>query len=82
MYTASGDGSILLDVDGKSLTTELKIPSTQNVNEPVAWRQWHHWNRIDPIVTVKLKKGIHVLTLKTVSHGNMNYDFLEFKLID
>jgi hypothetical protein len=82
MYTASGDGSILLDMDGKCLTTELKIPSTQNVNEPVAWRQWHHWNRIDPLVTVKLKKGIHLLTLKTVSHGNMNYDFLEFKLID
>jgi hypothetical protein len=28
---------------------------------------------------VNLKKGIHVLTLKTESNGNMNYDFLEFK---
>jgi len=82
MYTASGDGSISMDLDGKQLTQELSIPSTRNEKETVAWRQWHHWNRIDPLVTVELKKGIHVLTLKTVSHGNMNYDFLEFKLID
>ena len=33
------------------------------------------------LATVKLKKGIHILTLKTVSHGNMNYDNLEFKII-
>lgn len=82
MYTASGDGGILLDLDGKQLTRELKIPSTRNDKEPVAWRQWHHWNHIDSLVTVKLKKGIHVLTLRTVSNGNMNYDYIEFKLKD
>lgn len=81
MYTASADGGIALDLDGKSLTSELKIPSTRNDKEPVDWRQWHHWNRIDSLTTVKLKKGIHVITLKTVSHGNMNYDYLDFKLI-
>jgi hypothetical protein len=79
MYTASGDGSIALDLDGRQLTSGLFIPSTRNDNETLAWRQWHHWNRIDSLVTVKLKKGIHVLTLKTVSNGNMNYEFLEFK---
>jgi len=82
MYTASGDGSILLDLDGKQLTKELRIPSTRSDKETVAWRQWHHWNRINSLSTVKLNHGVHVLTLKTVSHGNMNYDFLEFKLID
>lgn len=81
MYTASGDGGILLDMDGKQLTRELRIPSTRNDKEPVAWRQWHHWNRIDSLATVKLKKGIHVLTLRTVSNGNMNYDYLDFRLI-
>ena len=25
-------------------------------------------------------KGIHLLTLKTVTNGNMNYDYLDFKL--
>jgi len=79
MYTASGDGGIELDLDGKLLTSELKIPSTRNDKDPVDWRQWHHWNRIDSLTTVKLKKGIHVITLKTVSHGNMNYDYLDFK---
>lgn len=82
MYTASGDGGISLDLDGKQLTPELRIPSTRNDQETIDWRQWHHWNRIDSLTTVKLKKGIHVLTLRTVKHGNMNYDYLEFKLIN
>lgn len=81
MYTASGDGSISLDIDEKLLTNELKIPSTRNEKEPLAWRQWHHWNRMDSLATVTLIKGIHILDLKTVSHGNMNYDYLEFKLL-
>lgn len=80
MYTASGDGGISLDLNGKQLTRELRIPSTRNEKETVAWRQWHHWNRVDSLTTVKLKKGIHVLTLRTVKHGNMNYDYLDFKL--
>lgn len=82
MYTASGDGSISLDMDGKKLTAGLRIPSTRSDIEPLAWRQWHHWNRIDTLVAVKLEEGTHVLTLKTVTNGNMNYDYLDFKLID
>jgi Carbohydrate binding module (family 6) len=79
MYTANGDGGISLALDGKQLTPRLFIPSTRNEKEELAWRQWHHWNRIDELATVNLKKGIHVLTLKTESNGNMNYDYLEFK---
>ena len=81
MYTASGDGAISLDMDGRVLTNPLKIPSTRNDKETVPWRQWHHWNRIDSLTTVKLTKGIHVLTLRTEYNGNMNYNYLEFKLI-
>ncbi|HWR99430.1 MAG TPA: hypothetical protein VN249_02385, partial [Prolixibacteraceae bacterium] len=55
MYTASGDGGISLDLDGKQLVEELRIPSTRNEKESVAWRQWHHWNRIDTLATVKLE---------------------------
>lgn len=80
MYTASGDGGISLDIDGKKLTDQLIVPSTRNNQETVEWRQWHHWNRKNALATVKLTKGIHILTLRTVSHGNMNYDFLEFRL--
>jgi Carbohydrate binding module (family 6) len=81
MYTASGDGGISLYMDEKQITPELKVPSTRNDKEPVAWRQWHHWNRIENLTLVSLKKGIHVLTLKTVSNGNMNYDYLDFRLV-
>lgn len=81
MYTASGDGGVSLDLDGKKLTDELFVPSTRNDQEPVEWRQWHHWNRKNALATVKLDKGIHMLTLRTVTHGNMNYDFLEFRLL-
>lgn len=79
MYTASGDGEISLLLDGKKITDALFIPSVRNEKETIDWRNWHHWNRIDTLVTVKLKKGKHVLTLKTISNGNMNYDYLEFK---
>ena len=81
MYTASGNGSISISFDGKPVSGELQVASTRSDQEPVPWRQWHHWNRIESSGVVKLKKGIHILSLNTVSNGNMNYDYLDFKLI-
>jgi hypothetical protein len=80
MYTASGDGGIVLLLDGKEISSEIVVPSTRNDKETIAWRQWHHWNKITTSIPPKLKKGMHVLTLKTVSNGNMNFDYLDFKL--
>jgi hypothetical protein len=80
MYTASGDGKISFEVDGKKRTDDLFIPSTRTDEETIQWRQWHHWNRIDSLATMALKKGIHVLTIRTVDHGNMNYDYVDFQL--
>ncbi|CAN5391270.1 hypothetical protein BH10BAC3_BH10BAC3_19950 [soil metagenome] len=40
MYTASGDGSIELMLDGKLFKGELVTPSTRNDKEAIAWRQW------------------------------------------
>jgi hypothetical protein len=80
MYTASGNGGISLLLDGKELVTELLIPSTRHNQETIDWRQWHHWNKLNNGTSFPLKKGIHVLTLKTVFNGNMNFDYLEFKL--
>jgi hypothetical protein len=80
MYTASGDGEIALLIDGKPLTAALFVPSVRNEKETIDWRNWHHWNKIDKLATVALKKGMHVLTLKTISNGNMNYEYLEFNL--
>ncbi|RZM27420.1 MAG: carbohydrate-binding protein [Pedobacter sp.] len=81
MYTASGDGSIELFLDGKPLSGVMGIPSTRNTLEATEWRQWHHWNRIDKITNLPVKKGKHVITLKIISNGNMNFDYLKFELI-
>ncbi len=80
MYTASGDSEIAFYVDGKQVTQPLFIPSVRNKKETIDWRNWHHWNRINELTNVQLKKGKHLLTLKTISNGNMNFDYLEFKL--
>ncbi len=79
MYTASGDGGISLWIDGKEISQEITVPSTRNEKEPVAWRQWHHWNKITNDIPNKIKKGNHILTLKIVKNGNMNLDFIDFK---
>jgi len=79
MYTANGDGAISFDLDGKSITGPLKVSSTHDDRDTVAWRQWHHWNKADSLTSVTLKKGIHILTLHVVANGNMNFDYLEFK---
>lgn len=77
MYTANGDGVIAIDVDGREFL-KAKVATTFDAADTVAWRQWHHWNKID-LGSMYLSKGPHVLTLKTVENGNMNYDFLEFR---
>ena len=58
MYTANGDGAIALDVDGKQVATALKIPSTHNDADTVAWRQWHHWGKLDSLIIINITKGI------------------------
>ncbi|MDP4240681.1 MAG: carbohydrate-binding protein [Bacteroidota bacterium] len=78
MYTANADGKIALDIDGKSWLRPVLIQSTFNAAEPLAWRQWHHWNKQFLFNRLKLTKGKHVLTLKTIEKGGMNYDYIEF----
>ncbi|SEM58170.1 Carbohydrate binding module (family 6) [Mucilaginibacter gossypiicola] len=78
LYTSNGDGSISLDIDGKDATGLLRIASTHDDRDTVAWRQWHHWNASDSIGSITLKKGIHLLTLHIVTNGNMNLDYLNF----
>lgn len=80
MYTANADGKIAISVDGKDISGPLLVRSTYNFKEPIAWRQWHHWNKADKLATLTLPQGKHLLTLHTVENGNMNYDYLEFIL--
>lgn len=79
MYTSNGNGAIMLSVNGQPVTNAIHITSTHVEADTVAWRQWHHWNKIDAIAKIKLNAGIQILTLHTIENGNMNYDFLEFK---
>ena len=78
MYTANGDGAIALDIDNAGAGAPFKIHSTHNDADTVAWRQWHHWNKTDSLTIIHLKKGLHLLTLRVIEHGNMNFDYLEF----
>ncbi len=77
-YTANGDGAISIDVNGKDATSNMKIASTHDDKDPVAWRQWHHWNASQNIGRIKLEKGKQLLTLHIVENGNMNLDYLTF----
>ncbi|MFN8344932.1 MAG: carbohydrate-binding protein [Spirosomataceae bacterium] len=81
MYTANADGKIAIGIDGKSWLGPVVVQSTYNAKDDVAWRQWHHWNKQVIFGSQKLSKGKHVLTLKTVEKGNMNYDFIVFKRV-
>jgi hypothetical protein len=79
LYTSNRGGEIAFDLNGKKLTDPIPIQSTYNAADPIGWRQWHHWNLAKDLSEVQLPKGIHVLTLRVVSEGNMNFAYLEFK---
>jgi hypothetical protein len=79
LYTSNRGGTISFDLDGKKLTGPVNILSTSDEAEPIAWRQWHHWNVMSDFVQVELPEGVHVLTLHVLSEGNMNFASLDFK---
>lgn len=74
----SRGGTIGFDLNGAKLTEPISVISTATDKDPLAWRQWHHWNKMTKIVQVTLPKGLSVLTLRVLTLGNMNFDYLEF----
>jgi hypothetical protein len=80
LYTSNRGGTISLDRNSRPLVSPIKIISTHDDRDPIAWRQWHHWNVMTNLATVKLPKGVSVLTLRIVTEGNMNLASLDFKL--
>ncbi len=82
MYTANQNAEISLSINNKSKTGPLSIPSTYASADTIEWRQWHHWNFLESISLLELKKGKQVLTLRIVSTGQMNLDYLMFKRLD
>jgi len=79
LYTSNRGGSIALDVNGEPATGPLTIVSTYDAADPVAWRQWHHWNMAPGIARLKLPAGKSVLTVQIVSGGQMNLATFDFK---
>jgi hypothetical protein len=79
-YTSNRGGAISLDVNEKPAGGPIRIVSTFNAADPVAWRQWHHWNLMKDAAAVKLLRGRNLLTVHIVDRGNMNLATLEFRL--
>ncbi|MGN6553003.1 MAG: hypothetical protein ACTHLW_04715 [Verrucomicrobiota bacterium] len=79
LYTSNRGGKIALDRNGRPLASGLELTSTRDDREPLAWRQWHHWNVMTNLAEVKLPKGRSVLTVHIVTEGNMNLAWLDFK---
>jgi hypothetical protein len=81
MYTSNQDGKISFSVNDEDKTGPLLITSTYVAADTIAWRQWHHWNYIDNLARLDLKKGLHTITIHTVEIGQMNYDYINFELV-
>jgi hypothetical protein len=81
LYTSNRGATISIDVNGKSATAPLGIASTYDSADPVAWRQWHHWNLAPNLFKVHLDKGKNVLTVHILSNGQMNLGYFDFKPI-
>src|SRR5271170_5499951 len=79
LYTSNRSGTISLDVNGKDATGPLTILSTFNAADPLAWRQWHHWNIMPGIAKLQLPAGKNVLTVRILTGGNMNLAWFDFK---
>jgi len=82
MYTSNQNGIISFSLNDVDITGPISVPSTFVPADSVAWRQWHHWNYIDNIANVHLKKGLQTFTIHTVEIGQMNYDYINFQKVN
>lgn len=79
LYTSNRGGTISMDVNGEDATGPVTIASTFNASDPIAWRQWHHWNIMPGILKVRLPAGKNILTVHILTEGNMNLAYFDFK---
>ncbi len=71
LYTAQRDAGISISVNGGT-PVPMAVPSTFDPAETISWRQWHHWNVARDGFTLKLPKGVALLTVRIESGGNLN----------
>lgn len=79
LYTSNRGGTIGLDLDGKPAGAPIQIATTFDAADPVAWRQWHHWNLLPNAASILLTAGKHVLTVHILTGGQMNLAYFDFK---
>jgi hypothetical protein len=79
LYTSNHGGTISMDVNGETTTPPLTISSTYNASDPIAWRQWHHWNLAPEFAILRFPAGKSVLTIHIRTGGNMNLAYFDFK---
>ena len=79
LYTSNRGGTISLDVNGRPATPAIAITSTFNASDPIAWRQWHHWNVMPGVLKLHLQAGKNVVTVHVLTEGNMNLAYFDFK---
>jgi hypothetical protein len=79
LYTSNHGGNISLDVNGSPTTGPVAIASTYNASDPIAWRQWHHWNVMKDMTRMKLSAGKNVLTVHILTEGDINLAYFQFK---
>jgi hypothetical protein len=82
LYTSNRGGTISVDVNGEPATGPLTIPTTYNAADPIAWRQWHHWNIAHGIAKLHLRAGRSVLTIHILTEGQMNLAVFDFKRVN
>ena len=79
LYTSNRGGTISIDTNGTDATGPLEIATTNDPADPLAWRQWHHWNLASQLFKVHLDQGKNVLTVHILTLGNMNLAYFDFK---
>lgn len=79
LYTSNRGGTISLNVNGADSSGPLTIATTFNASDPIAWRQWHHWNISPNIAKLRFPKGKSILSVHVVTGGNMNLAYFVFK---
>jgi hypothetical protein len=79
LYTSNRGGTISIDVNGNGVTGPLQIAATNDPADPLASRQWHHWNLASQLFQFRLNKEKNVLTVHILTGGNMNLAYFDFK---
>lgn len=79
LYTSNRGAEISFDVNGQRAGGNVVLSTTNNAADPIAWRQWHHWNLARGAGEFHFSKGLNLLTVHIEKEGNINLATLDFR---